>query len=111
MTDQKQKPETQKQSMPKRIQRKRTKGYRMPDGAKSVARPSRWGNPYRVEDCESRAACLEKFEAYVQRRLREDPDWLAPLRGYDLACYCALDEQCHADVLLEYANQPIRHGD
>jgi hypothetical protein len=26
------------------------------------------------------------------------------LRGRDLACYCPLDEPCHADVLLEVAN-------
>jgi hypothetical protein len=26
------------------------------------------------------------------------------LAGHDLACYCPLDQQCHADVLLEIAN-------
>lgn len=26
------------------------------------------------------------------------------LRGRDLACWCALDQPCHADVLLELAN-------
>jgi hypothetical protein len=31
---------------PKRVQRKRTKGWRMPEGAVSVARPSWWGNPW-----------------------------------------------------------------
>lgn len=33
---------------PKRIQRKRTKGWRMPAGAVSVCRPSRHGNPFRI---------------------------------------------------------------
>jgi len=32
---------------PKRIQLRRTKGWRMPAGAVSVARPTRWGNPFR----------------------------------------------------------------
>jgi hypothetical protein len=27
------------------------------------------------------------------------------LRGRDLACYCPLDESCHADVLIEIANR------
>jgi hypothetical protein len=27
------------------------------------------------------------------------------LRGKDLACWCPLDQPCHADVLLELANQ------
>lgn len=34
---------------PRRIQRKRTKGWRMPDGAIYVGRPTKWGNPFRVE--------------------------------------------------------------
>lgn len=28
------------------------------------------------------------------------------LRGKNLACFCALDQPCHADVLLELANAP-----
>ncbi|QRE81861.1 DUF4326 domain-containing protein [Rhodococcus ruber] len=31
--------------MPERIQRKRTKGWRMPEGAVYVGRPTKWGNP------------------------------------------------------------------
>jgi hypothetical protein len=33
----------------KRIQRQRTKGWRMPDGAVYVGRPSIWGNPWPVD--------------------------------------------------------------
>lgn len=29
---------------------------------------------------------------------------LAELTGHDLACWCPLDQPCHADVLLELAN-------
>jgi hypothetical protein len=32
-------------------------------------------------------------------------EWIAPLRGHDLACSCPLDQPCHADVLLELANE------
>lgn len=31
---------------PRRIQRRRTKGWRMPEGAVYVGRPTRWGNPF-----------------------------------------------------------------
>jgi hypothetical protein len=34
--------------MPERIQRRRTKGWRMPDGAVYVGRPTKWGNPWVV---------------------------------------------------------------
>lgn len=33
---------------PQRIQRKRVKGWRKPEGAIIVTRPSRWGNPFVV---------------------------------------------------------------
>ncbi|GAB3656616.1 DUF4326 domain-containing protein [Glycomyces tarimensis] len=38
--------------MPKRIQRKRVKGWRMPAGAIYVGRGSKWGNPFRVYRCD-----------------------------------------------------------
>lgn len=37
-------------SKPKRIQLRRTKGWRKPVGAVVVSRPSVWGNPFRAAD-------------------------------------------------------------
>lgn len=34
--------------MAERIQQKRTRGWRMPANARGVARPSRYGNPFRI---------------------------------------------------------------
>jgi hypothetical protein len=58
---------------------------------------------------------LELGRAEAIRRYREDllagrlavtvEDAKRELRGRDLACYCALDEPCHADVLLAVANE------
>lgn len=95
--------------MPQRIQRKRTKGWRMPEGAVCVGRPSAWGNPYIIgATCYgvkvTAENCLFLFEVYCLQYLREQPRWLDPLRGRDLACWCALDQPCHADVLLRLAN-------
>ena len=39
-------------SAPKRIQRKRTKGWRMPLGAVYVGRPTIFGNPFRAYKCD-----------------------------------------------------------
>ena len=33
----------------KRIQRKRTKGWKMPENTKYVGRPTKWGNPFTYE--------------------------------------------------------------
>jgi hypothetical protein len=35
---------------------------------------------------------------------------LPSLRGKNLACWCPLDQPCHADVLLELANAPALVG-
>lgn len=89
--------------MPQRIQCHRTKGWRLPEGAKIVTRQSRWGNPFSLTDYD-RETALKYFEPYAQMRAQWEPDWLEPLRGHDLACTCPVGERCHADVLLELAN-------
>lgn len=53
---------------------------------------------------------IDLFRTLAEVSARDYPDrfdrWIAPLRGRDLACWCPLDEPCHADVLLELANMP-----
>ena len=90
---------------PRRIQRKRTKGWRMPEGAVCVTRPTVWGNPYLFQHPMGRERAVSEFRRYAEKRAARDPDWLAPLIGLDLACWCRLDQPCHADVLLEIANR------
>jgi hypothetical protein len=91
---------------PVRIQRKRTKGWKMPPNTVSVTRPGKWGNPYKVgpgfgtaESAVDAYRRLIAAGAYLRQNLHE-------IRGKNLACWCALDQPCHADVLLEIANAP-----
>ncbi len=84
---------------PKRIQRKRTKGWRMPPNAVYVGRPTKWGNPFDVAKT-GRVPAVLRFACEVAPLLD-----LSELRGKDLACWCRLDQECHADVLLELANR------
>jgi hypothetical protein len=92
--------------MPQRVQLSRRKGWRLPPNTVSVARPSKWGNPFRVE----RYGRREAVRRY-RRRLHGSPEGLPDaarreLRGKNLACWCPLDgEPCHADALLEIANE------
>jgi hypothetical protein len=92
--------------MPHRIQRKRIKGWKRPANAVSVTRPGRWGNPFKVRDRSklAREQCLQTFETYARARLAEEPEWLEPLRGKDLACWCTEGDACHAYILLRFAN-------
>ena len=94
--------------MPKRIQRKRIKGWRMPEGAIYVGRPTKWGNPYREgipEHYMTTMGVVSAFEFYAIERLRKEPRWLDELRGHDLACYCRPSKPCHADILLDISNK------
>jgi len=93
---------------PKRIQLRRTKGWRKPEGAVVVARPSRWGNPFRVSDApgdhpDPQRWAVEQFRLWAVTGLDVDAvrDHLA---GHDVACWCPLSSRCHGDVLLEMAN-------
>ncbi|MEV4521438.1 DUF4326 domain-containing protein [Micromonospora tulbaghiae] len=115
--------------MPQRIQRQRTKGWRMPENTVYVGRPTRFGNPFRVgvDFCGPTIQCLyspaelvAKFREWVTADTLHPLFWdkelveahvaikvaLAGrvLSGKDLACWCPLDQPCHADVLLEIAN-------
>lgn len=152
------------ETYPKRIQMSRQRPWRAdnPD-AVIVARPSKWGNPFRVGEAQVRMPsvdgaldwehegrlhkrsgeqhtfcrwidgkdvftwhqvedataeqCVEMFREYVAgisgHRLsdygRNDrtAEIRAELAGRDLACWCPLDQPCHADVLLELANRGV----
>lgn len=119
---------------PKRIQLRRTTGWRKPEGAVVVARPTRWGNPILLSDIQAQYPSLfpeqiatlvvRDFRALALRGELHFPNWRslgggrgpvtftypgldeirAALAGRDLACWCPLDQPCHADVLLELAN-------
>jgi hypothetical protein len=99
---------TLEEGTPKRIQRQRRKGWKKPANAMIVDRTSRWGNPYKVPRKSPPAVILKAvadFARYAEGKLRENPRWVDPLRGHDLACWCPEDViACHADVLLRLAN-------
>ena len=121
--------------MPKRIQRQRTKGWRMPENTVYVGRPTKWGNPYTV----GQVGDMRRWTGWFVGELRDDTadhgqyqmqahanaravelyrlhtgpvgnyeldvdEVRRELGGKDLACWCRLDQPCHADVLLEIAN-------
>ena len=112
---------------PQRIQRKRTKGWKMPPNTVSVARPGKFGNPFTVEECMSQMLisdrdkaqqiCVSMFRDWIldidgagMMNTQDLDQWqyvrdsLHTLKGKNLACFCRLDQPCHADVLLELAN-------
>jgi len=68
--------------------------------AVNVARPSRWGNPYPAAEWGREHA----IALFAQNLAKSPPD-IAILRGKNLACWCAPDQACHADILLKMADK------
>ena len=112
--------------MPERIQCRRVKGWRKPDGAVYVGRPTMFGNPFtpagyievwnpKATPEDAREACVRFFKDWIREVMRGD--WnhdeklnairkaIPTLRGKDLMCWCEVGSPCHADVLLELANR------
>lgn len=138
-------------STPRRLQMKRTAGWRKPVGAVYVGRTAagagEWGNPWRVtsfappgepegwyvvrdaeerggeaeierpfgwyggpfdEREEAQAAAVEGFRGLIKARPGYADRARLALRGKDLLCWCKPGTPCHADILLELANTPLR---
>ena len=95
------------QHHPTRIQRRRIKGWRLPANTVCVDRTTKWGNPFRVGANLDRAEAVAAF----RNRFEQDGDFRSmtseQLVGKNLACFCSLQEPCHADVLLKWANERL----
>lgn len=99
--------------MPERIQLSRKKGWRKPENTVVVSRPSKWGNPWIILLPGGRPLAVQRFremftvdeEARAAFGYPKPGEISAELAGRNLACWCPLDQPCHADVLLEIANR------
>jgi Domain of unknown function (DUF4326) len=121
---------------PQRVQLRRVKGWRKPEGAVKVDRTTKWGNPFhvvnRTGDPDGWYVTDGKNQWYAKSRpeaVRNAVDWCRlivdatyyqtgkpvwrtrdeirrELAGKDLLCWCKPGDPCHADVLIEIANTP-----
>jgi hypothetical protein len=113
---------------PVRVQLSRSKGWRLPANTVKVDRSSKWGNFFRIGQpldegmarrwghdprhfrlrhhrCADAAEAVRRFAGVLAFDEAIWPALRAELRGKNLACWCALDQPCHADVLLDLANR------
>lgn len=99
---------------PHRVKLSRAKGSKIPPGSVRVTRPGMWGNPFRVGDpgTPDAATAVVQFERVMEDCLNpRNPASkimraaLRTIKGRNLACWCRLDQPCHAEVLLRLANE------
>lgn len=110
---------------PLRIQRKRTKGWRKPEGAVSITRPGVFGNPFRtaesfrlwmagggvtVSDLHGTVKWGDSGYTKLNERREEILRRMPDLLGKQLMCFCDVGEDCHGDVLAKIANRIAVEG-
>ena len=121
---------TPRAASPQRVRLSRRPGSRLPVGARSVARPTSWGNPFRITRTtngrqprwvithadstriicafdtidHARAKAVELYREWVLGQPDHTRRARFELAGRDLACWCPDRAPCHADVLIELAN-------
>lgn len=101
---------------PVRLRLSRKKGYRLQEHSMSVNglpavkvdRSTKWGNPWTKERARksNSCECNTCLAAVFQQMLSDEGKQMIrqELRSKNLACWCPLDRDCHAEVLLEIAN-------
>ena len=107
--------------MPVRIQRKREKGWRLPENTVCVTRGTHYGNPFKIGTLQPHP--LEYLGmVYVESNQHATvlfDNWLdcAPvgkellkrikreLPGKNVACFCHPEDYCHGDIILRRANR------
>ena len=111
---------------PQRVQLSRRKGWRLPPNSINVARPTKWGNPYRVQCAPTayaldhpawivverwegqliarggwhrseRTATEEAVRLFATRSAADSDSIRAGLAGKNLACWCPLPEPGQPD--------------
>ena len=107
-------------TLPQRIQRRRSAGWKAPLDANGlppvyVGRGSKFGNPWKVGAGICHARDAEDAVRKFKRMAASNPELLAAIKaelpGRNVMCWCALQDKdgkpvpCHANYLLELANQ------
>lgn len=81
-----------------------------------IGRPSKFGNPYPLDnphDDHKRELVIEKYRRFFHDKINTDPIFrsdILTLRGKILYCYCA-PKQCHGDIIADYLNDKLEEND
>lgn len=81
---------------PQRMQLSRKKGWKMPENTVKVSRPGKWGNPFPVAEY-GRELAVANYRRRMEGLAAIGALDLSELRGKNLACWCRLDDLCHAE--------------
>lgn len=69
-----------------------------------IGRGSPWGNPFIIGEHGDRATVITKYAQWLNTQLAANPNFIEPLRGHDLLCFCS-PQPCHGDIILQKLTQ------
>lgn len=109
-----------------RVERKRIKGFKLPENTKCVDRTTKWGNPFKVvkkanywnvtdalrndfgshqTKNQANKKAIELYGDWLKEELKAKRLDLRELQGKNLACFCDLELDCHADYLIKQVKE------
>lgn len=77
---------------------------KLPENTKKVVRGTCFFNMFKLKKHGGKYTLEESLELYektIDFILSLDPKFLDELKGFDLGCFCKLDQPCHADILIK----------
>jgi len=73
-----------------------------------IGRPSKFGNPFVLGQDGTRSEVIAKFEQYLRTHPELD-QLLDELDGKRIACFCSVEQKCHADVYIKLLKERIHN--
>ena len=89
----------------RRIYYKRKEG--LPPYTKLITKSGKYGNPFSVLKYGNEESLI-LYRIYLEDKIIENPCFLEPLVGFNLACNCKEDDSCYVDILLEIIKKLYR---
>jgi hypothetical protein len=89
-------------TLPEVLNKRNLPGGKLPEGARYIGRPSRWGNPFKLGRDGDRDEIMANYAVWLDDKLKDETfcKELARLsKATALVCWCK-PEACHGDQLV-----------
>jgi hypothetical protein len=88
--------------LPQVLNKRSLPGGKLPEGARYIGRPSRWGNPFKLGRDGDRDEIMAKYGVWLEEKLNDETfckDLAKLAKATALVCWCK-PEACHGDQLV-----------
>ena len=89
-------------TLPEVLNKRHLPDGKLPDGARYIGRPSRWGNPFKLGRDGDRDEVMAKYATWLNEKLADETfrkELIKLSKATALVCWCK-PEACHGDLLV-----------